>query len=102
MTQFRPLDVRVVLDTQVLLRGAVAANNSLIAKIYEAWLDSRFELLLSEAILNEIERVLQRPEGPQEVTVHRDRGSRLRSARPSTRTASGSGNTHPPEPRSRR
>jgi predicted nucleic acid-binding protein len=52
--------VRVVLDTQVLLRGAVAANNSLTAKIYEAWLDSRFELLLSEATLNEIERVLQR------------------------------------------
>lgn len=62
MTQSRPPDVRVVLDTQVLLRGAVAANNSLTAKIYEAWLDSRFELLLSEAILNEIERVLQRPE----------------------------------------
>ena len=58
MTQSRPPDVHVVLDTQVLLRGAVAANNSLTAKIYEAWLDSRFELLLSEAILNEIERVL--------------------------------------------
>ncbi len=54
--------MRVVLDTQVLLRGAVAANNSLTAKIYEAWLDSRFELLLSEPTLNEIERVLQRPE----------------------------------------
>lgn len=54
--------MRVVLDTQVLLRGAVAGNDSLTAKIFEAWLDSRFELLLSEATLNEIERVLQRPE----------------------------------------
>lgn len=49
MTQFRQPDVRVVLDTQVLLRGAVVANNSLAAKIYEAWLNSRFELLFSEA-----------------------------------------------------
>lgn len=62
MTQSKLPDVRVVLDTQILLRGAVAANNSLTAKIYEAWLDSRFELLFSEATLNEIERVLQRPE----------------------------------------
>lgn len=62
MTQFRLPDVRVVLDTQILLRGAVAANNSLTAKIYEAWIDSRFELLFSEATLDELERVLQRPE----------------------------------------
>jgi putative PIN family toxin of toxin-antitoxin system len=62
MTQFRLPDVRVVLDTQVILRGAVAANKSLTAKIYEVWIDSRFELLFSEATLNEIERVLQRPE----------------------------------------
>lgn len=54
--------MRIVLDTQVLLRGAVAGNDSLTAKIFEAWLDSRFELLLSEATLNEIERVLQRSE----------------------------------------
>lgn len=62
MLRFKPPDVRVVLDTQVLLRGAVAGNDSLTAKIFEAWLDSRFELLLSEATLNEIERVLHRPE----------------------------------------
>lgn len=54
--------MRVVLDTQVLLRGAVARNKSLTAKIFEAWLDAKFELLLSEATLNEIECVLQRPE----------------------------------------
>jgi predicted nucleic acid-binding protein len=50
--------VRVVLDTQALLRGAVSGNNSLTAKIYEAWLDSQFDLLVSEDTLNEIERVL--------------------------------------------
>jgi len=55
-------DVRVVLDTQVLLRGAVAKNDSLTAKIYDAWQDGRFVLLLSEPILAEIEQVLRRPE----------------------------------------
>lgn len=54
--------MRVVLDTQVLLRGAMAGNDSLTAKIFEAWLDARFDLLFSDATLNEIERVLQRPE----------------------------------------
>jgi putative PIN family toxin of toxin-antitoxin system len=62
MTRSEPPGVRVVLDTQVLLRGAVAGNNSLTAKIFDAWLDARFDLLFSEATLNEIEGVLQRPE----------------------------------------
>ena len=51
-----------MLDTQVLLRGAVARTDSLTAKIYEAWQDGRFILLLSDPILAEIEGVLQRPE----------------------------------------
>jgi putative PIN family toxin of toxin-antitoxin system len=54
--------VRVVLDTQVLLRGAVARNDSLTAKIFDAWLDAWFDLLLSEPILSEIEDVVLRPE----------------------------------------
>ena len=42
--------LRVVLDTQVILRGAVAKGASLTAKIYDAWRENRFVLLTSEAI----------------------------------------------------
>ena len=57
-----PSAPRIVLDTQVLLRGAAAKTESLSAKIYDAWRDGRFVLLLSEPILAEIAAVLQRPE----------------------------------------
>lgn len=53
---------RVVLDTQVLLRGALARTESLTARIYEAWRADQFTLLLSEPIVAEIENVLSRPE----------------------------------------
>lgn len=55
-------ELRVVLDTQVLLRGAVAKTDSLSAKIYDAWLSDRFSLLISDTILTEIQAVFQRPE----------------------------------------
>jgi hypothetical protein len=54
--------LRVVLDTQVFLRGAVARTESLTARIYEAWLDGRFTLLASEPILAEVDGVLRRTE----------------------------------------
>jgi putative PIN family toxin of toxin-antitoxin system len=57
-----PSAPRVVLDTQVLLRGAAAKTDSLTARIYDAWRVGRFVLLLSEPILEEITSVLQRPE----------------------------------------
>jgi len=57
-----PSALRVVLDTQLLLRGAVAKTESLTARIYDAWRDGRFVLVLSESILTEIETVLSRPE----------------------------------------
>ena len=52
----------VVLDTQIILRGASSVTSSITAKIYAAWNDGRFTLLVSEPILNEIEDVLSRPE----------------------------------------
>ena len=55
-------ELRVVLDTQVFLRGAVAKTESVSAKIYDAWLDDRFTLLVSDPILAEVEAVLQRPD----------------------------------------
>ena len=54
--------LRVVLDTQVILRGSTSARPTVTAKIYEAWDAGRFTLLLSEPILNEIEDVVSRPE----------------------------------------
>lgn len=54
--------LRVVLDTQVLLRGAFARTESLTARIYRAWRSDRFVLLLSEPIVAEVENVLSRPQ----------------------------------------
>jgi predicted nucleic acid-binding protein len=51
-----------VLDTQVLLRGAMAKSGSLTSKIYDAWRDGYFLLLLSEPMFQEIEEVVGRPE----------------------------------------
>lgn len=62
MKPSEPSAPRVVLDTQVLLRGAVAKTQSLTGRIYDAWRDGRFTLLLSEPILAEIDDVLRRPE----------------------------------------
>ncbi len=52
----------VVLDTQLLLRGATARRPTLNRKIYLAWLEGRWELLISEEILGEIAAVLSDPE----------------------------------------
>lgn len=60
---------KVVLDTQILLRGAVARTESLTARIYDAWRDGRFALLLSEPILTEIEAVLSRLEVLQKLRL---------------------------------
>jgi putative PIN family toxin of toxin-antitoxin system len=54
--------LRVVLDTQIILRGAVAATRSITARIYTAWDEGRFTLLLSEPILVELTNVLTRSE----------------------------------------
>jgi hypothetical protein len=40
----------------------MAKNNSLTSKIYEAWRDGQFVLLLSEPMAQEIEDVVGRPE----------------------------------------
>jgi putative PIN family toxin of toxin-antitoxin system len=54
--------LKVVLDTQIILRGAAAPTSSITAKIYDAWRAGRFTLLLSDTILAEIIAVLTRPE----------------------------------------
>ena len=62
--------LRVVLDTQVLLRGAVARTESLTSKIYDAWREGRLTLLLSEPIAAEVEEVLLRPEVLQKLHLN--------------------------------
>ncbi len=69
MKPSKPSALRVVLDTQLLLRGAVAKTESLTARIYDAWRDGRFVLVLSESILTEIEAVLSRPEVLQKLRL---------------------------------
>ena len=62
--------LRVVLDTQVLLRGAVARTESLTSKIYDAWREGRLTLLLSEPIAAEVEELLLRPEVLQKLHLN--------------------------------
>lgn len=69
MRPSEPSALRVVLDTQLLLRGAVARTESLSARLYDAWRDGRFALLLSDPILAEIEAVLARPEVLQKLRL---------------------------------
>jgi uncharacterized protein len=64
-----PSAPRVVLDTQVLLRGAAAKTDSLTGRIYDAWREGRFILLVSEPILEEIAGVLQRREVLQKLRL---------------------------------
>ena len=54
--------LKVVLDTQIILRGAGSPTPSITSRIYAAWDGGRFTLLLSEPILTEVENVLSRPE----------------------------------------
>jgi putative PIN family toxin of toxin-antitoxin system len=54
--------LKAVLDTQIILRGASSAPTTVTARIYGAWDAGRFDLLLSEPILSEVEDVLRRPE----------------------------------------
>ena len=51
----------VVLDTQLLLRGATSRRSTLSRKIYMAWLEGHYELLLSRETLAEIAAVLSEP-----------------------------------------
>ena len=55
------INLSVVLDTQLLLRGATARRLTLSRKIYLEWLAGRYELLLSTEIFAEIAAVFSEP-----------------------------------------
>lgn len=69
MRPFERSAPRIVLDTQVLLRGAFARTESVTARIYFAWRDGRLTLLVSGPILAEIDDVLRRAEVLQKFRV---------------------------------
>ena len=52
---------RVTIDTNVFLRSLILKNN-LAHHLLSLWIDLRFVLVLSQAILDEIRAVLSRPE----------------------------------------
>jgi putative PIN family toxin of toxin-antitoxin system len=52
---------RVVLDTNILASGAVASPDGTLATIIDAWQDHPFEVIVSQAILAELERTLASP-----------------------------------------
>ena len=59
----------VVVDTQIVLRGATSARSTITAKIFEAWRAGHFTLLVSEPILEEVEDVVSRPEVRQRLRM---------------------------------
>ncbi len=52
--------IRAVLDTNVLVSGALTALTP-PGQLLDAWRDGRFELVISEHLLNELLRTLQKP-----------------------------------------
>ena len=52
--------IRVVLDTTVLV-SAVRAESGPLATIREGWLTGRFQVYVSEPILDEVDRTLTKP-----------------------------------------
>jgi putative PIN family toxin of toxin-antitoxin system len=52
--------IRVVLDANVLVSGVISPHG-MPAQILDAWRDERFDLVMSEAILDEIGQVFRYP-----------------------------------------
>ena len=59
----------VVLDTQLLLRGATARSASLNSKVYQAWIEGRYDVLLSQETLDELLRVLTEPKVVRQLRI---------------------------------
>ena len=59
----------VVLDTQLLLRGATARSASLNSKVYQAWVERKYDVLLSQETLDELFRVLTEPKVVRQLRI---------------------------------
>ncbi len=59
----------VVLDTQLLLRGATARSASLNSKVYQTWIEGDYEVLLSQETLDELLRVLTEPKVVRQLRI---------------------------------
>jgi len=53
--------IRVTLDTNVLVSGVVTSAQTVNGQVIQAWRDSKYSLILSEAILTEFSRTLTQP-----------------------------------------
>ncbi len=62
----------VVLDTQLLLRGATARSASLNRKVYQAWVEGKYEILLSQETLDELLKVLTEPKVVRQLRITRE------------------------------
>lgn len=69
MKRSGPFALKAVLDTQVLLRGALARTQSLTSRLYEAWRADEFVLLVSDTILAELDAVTARPDVVRKLRV---------------------------------
>jgi len=53
--------IRATLDTNVLVAGIVASPQTVNGQVIQAWLENKYSLVLSEAILTELSRTLSQP-----------------------------------------
>jgi uncharacterized protein len=53
--------IRATLDTNVLVAGIVASPQTVNGQVIQAWLENKYSLVLSEAILTELSRTLAEP-----------------------------------------
>ena len=53
--------IRATLDTNVLVAGIVASPQTVNGQVIQAWLENKYSLVLSEAILTELSRTLSEP-----------------------------------------
>lgn len=62
----------VVLDTQLLLRGATARRASLSKKVYQAWVEGEYDILMCPDTLDEALRVMSDPEVVRKLRITRE------------------------------
>jgi hypothetical protein len=68
--------LRIVLDTNVLV-SSVISNKGAPAQLMDIWFDHIFDIVFSEAIIREVERVLLEPHLKQVFNITEERITRL-------------------------
>ena len=68
--------LRIVVDTNVIV-GSVISQKGAPAQLLDAWSEHLFDLVISEAILHEVERVLREPRLKETFNIAENRIARL-------------------------